>query len=198
MELFVVIELNINPSINNTRHAFGILFLAVSAAVGFGSVLTEIAFIRRLPNFSYLIIWVASFAITFAVLFAKFRRSIYAVRNRMRNSIKWPVSVKAINGLCWAGPFIAIPIFIHFYQFLILLGIGLGNISTYLLMRKYNKLDNREQMIVGLISLFSIPLAIGFDSILFAARQDIALMTSRVLIAVAYGVGGIYAITSKV
>jgi hypothetical protein len=53
-------------------------------------------------------------------------------------------------------------------------------------------------MIVGLISLFSIPLAIGFDSILFTARQDIALMTSRVLIAVAYGVGGIYAITSKV
>jgi hypothetical protein len=115
----------------------------------------------------------------------------------MKNSIKWPTTAKALNGLCWAGPFVAIPIFVHFYQFLILLGIGLGNISTYLLMRKYNKLDNREQMIVGLISLLAIPIAIGIDSILFTARQDIALMTSRVLISVAYGVGGVYAITSK-
>jgi hypothetical protein len=189
--------LDINTSINDTRRAFGILFLAVSAAIGFGSVLTEIAFIRRLPNFSYLIIWVSSFAVTFAVLFGKFRRSIYVVRNRMKNSIKWPANVKAVNGLCWAGPFIAIPIFIHFYQFLILLGIGLGNISTYLLMRKYNKLDNREQMIVGLISLFAIPFAIWIDSIMFSTRQDIAVMTSRILISVAYGTGGIYAITSK-
>jgi hypothetical protein len=52
-------------------------------------------------------------------------------------------------------------------------------------------------MVVGLISLFAIPVAIGIDSVLFAARQDIALMTSRILISVAYGVGGIYAITSK-
>jgi hypothetical protein len=189
--------LDINPSINDTRRAFGILFLAVSIAVGFGSVLTEIAFIRRLPNFSYLIIWVASFAVTFAVFFAKFRRSISFIRYRMKNSIKWPANVKAVNGLCWAGPFIAIPIFIHLYQFLILLGIGLGNLSTYLLMRKYNRVDNREQMIVGLISLFAIPFAIGIDWIMFSTRQDIAIMTSRILISVAYGAGGIYAITSK-
>ena len=189
--------MDINPSVNETRRAFGILFLAISTAIGFGTVLTEIAFIRRLPNFSYVVIWVASFSVMFAVLFAKFRRSIYFVRNRMKNSVKWPTSAKAINGLCWAGPFIAIPAFVHLYQFLILLGIGLGNISTYLLMRKYNKLDNREQMVVGLISLFAIPVAIGIDSIMFSTRQDIAVMTSRVLIAVAYGAGGVYAITSK-
>ena len=184
--------------LNDTRHAFGLLFLAVSMAVGFGSIVTEVVLIKKLPNFYYPVIWITSFGFAFGVIFGKFRKSISFIRSRMKNSIKWPTNAKAVNGLCWAGPFIAIPIFMHFYQFLILLGIGLGNISTYLLMRKYNKLDNREQMIVGLISLFSIPLAIGFDSILFAARQDIALMTSRVLIAVAYGVGGIYAITSKV
>jgi hypothetical protein len=189
--------LDINPSLNDTRRAFGILFLAVSTAIGLGSILTEIAFTRRLPNFSYLVIWIASFGITFAVLFAKFRRSISFIRNRVKNSVKWPTSAKAMNGLCWAGPFIAISVFIHLYQFLILLGIGLGNISTYLLMRKYNKVDNREQMIVGLISLFAIPVAIGIDSIIFSTRQDIAVMTSRILISVAYGAGGIYAITSK-
>jgi hypothetical protein len=32
---------------------------------------------------------------------------------------------------------------------------------------------------------------------MFAARQDIAVMISRVLISVAYGAGGIYAITYK-
>jgi hypothetical protein len=189
--------LDINPRSNDTRRAFGILFLAISTAIGFGSVLTEIAFIRRLPNFSYLVIWVASFGVIFALLFAKFRRSISFIGNRMKNSVKWPASAKAMNGLCWAGPFIAIPVFIHLYQFLILLGIGLGNMSTYLLMRKYNKVDNPEQMIVGLISLFAIPVAIGIDSIIFSTRQDIAVLTSRILISVAYCAGGIYAITSR-
>lgn len=183
--------------LNDTRHAFGLLFLAVSIAVGFGSILTEVVVIKRLPNLYYPVIWITSFAFTFGIIFGKFRKSISFIRNRMKNSTKWPANAKAVNGLCWAGPFIAIPIFVHFYQFLILLGIGLGNVSTYLLMRKYNKLDNREQMVVGLISLFAIPVAIGIDSVLFAARQDIALMTSRILISLAYGVGGIYAITSK-
>jgi hypothetical protein len=115
----------------------------------------------------------------------------------MKKSINWPAKAKAINGLCWAAPFAVIPIFFHIYQFLILLGIGLGNMSTYFFMRKYNKLDNREQMLVGLVTLLAIPVAIGIDSVLFTTRQDITVMTSRVLISVAYGIGGIYAITSK-
>jgi hypothetical protein len=183
--------------LQDTRHAFGLLFLGVSIAVGVGSVLTEVVVMKRLPNFYYSLIWTTSFVLTFGIIFVRFRKLISYIPIRMKNSIKWPNNAKAVNGVCWAVPFIAIPIFMHFYQFLILLGIGLGNISTYLLMRKYNKLDNREQMIVGLISLFAIPIAIGIDSILFVARQDIALMVSRVLISVAYGVGGIYAITSK-
>jgi hypothetical protein len=185
------------PGINETRRAFGFLFLAVSTAIGFGSVLSEVAFIRRLPSFYYIAIWTATFGFTFIIFFAKARGTISSIRIRMKNSVKWPTKVKTINGLCWAGPFITIPIFIHFYQFLILLGIGLGNVSTYLCMRKYSGLDNREQMVVGLISLVAIPIAIGIDSVMFAARQDIAVMISRVLISIAYGAGGIYAIMSK-
>ena len=183
--------------INETRHAFGFLFLTVSTAIGFASVLSEIAFIRRMPSYSYIAIWIATFGFTFIIFFAKARSAISSIRTRMKSSVKWPTKAKAINGLCWAGPFITIPILIHFYQFLILLGIGLGNVSTYLCMRKYSGLDNREQMVVGLISLIAIPVAIGIDSVMFAARQDIAVMISRVLISVAYGAGGIYAITSK-
>jgi hypothetical protein len=182
---------------NETRRAFGFLFLAVSTAIGFASVLSEVAFIRRMPSFYYIAIWTASFGFTFIIFFAKARGTISSIRIRMKNSVKWPIKAKTINGLCWAGPFITIPIFIHFYQFLILLGIGLGNVSTYLCMRRYSGLENREQMVVGLISLIAIPVAIGIDSIMFAARQDIAVTISRVLISVAYGAGGIYAITSK-
>ena len=183
-------------NINETRRAFGFLFLAVATAIGVASVLSEVAFIRRLPSFYYIAIWTATFGFTFIIFFAKARGTISSIRIRMKNSVKWPIKVKTINGLCWAGPFITIPIFIHFYQFLILLGIGLGNVSTYLCMRKYSGLDNREQMVVGLISLVAIPIAIGIDSVI-AARQDIAVMISRVLISIAYGAGGIYAITSK-
>jgi hypothetical protein len=184
-------------SINETRRAFGFLFLAVSTAIGFASILSEVAFIRRMPSYYYLAIWIAILGFTFIVFIARARSAISSIRIRMKNSVKWPTKAKAINGLCWAGPFIIIPMLIHFYQFLILLGIGLGNVSTYLCMRKYSGLDNREQMVVGLISLIAIPVAIGLDSVMFAARQDIAVMISRVLISIAYGAGGIYAITSK-
>ena len=183
--------------LNDTRYAFGLLFLAVSIAVGFGAIVTEVVILKRLSNYYYGVIWTTCFGLTFGLIFCKFRKSISSIRTRMKSSILWPTKAKVINGLCWAGPFVAIPMFIHFYQYLILLGIGLGNISTYLLMRKYNKSDNREQLVVGLISLLAIPVAIGIDSAFFTTRQDIALMTSRVLIAVAYGVGGIYAVTSK-
>jgi uncharacterized membrane protein len=88
-------------------------------------------------------------------------------------------------------------LFPYLYHYLILLGIGLGNLSTYLLMKKHSGLDNQEQMIVGLISLAAIPIAAGIDMTLFIARQDIAVVLSRLLISVAYGAGGIYALIAK-
>ena len=115
----------------------------------------------------------------------------------MKNSVKWSRNVKAINGLCWAAPFAAIGAFPSLYQYLILLGIGLGNLSTYLFMRKYSGLNNREQIIVALISLSAIPIAIVIDTSSFITSQTIAVITSRILIAIAYGAGGIYAMLAK-
>lgn len=179
------------------RRGFGILFIGVSIAVGVASVLSEVAFANRAPLYYYAIIWFASFAITFGVIFRKFRKIIPSIRSRMKYSIRWSANAKGLNGLCWAAPFAAIPLFPSLYQFLILLGIGLGNFSTYVLMKKYSGLDNREQMIVGLISLASIPIAWEIDLTLFIARHDIAVMLSRILISTAYGVGGIYALLKK-
>ena len=179
------------------RRAFGLLFIGVSIAVGVASVLSEIAFVNKTPTLYYGIIWFGSFGITFGIIFGKFRKIIPSIRGRMKNSVKWSRNVKAINGLCWAAPFAAIGAFPSLYQYLILLGIGLGNLSTYLFMRKYSGLDNREQIIVAIISLVAIPVAIVIDTSSFITNQTIAVITSRILIALAYGVGGIYAMLAK-
>lgn len=180
-----------------TRRAFGFLFISVSIAVGAGSVISELAYINGLPLYYYIIIWVGSFGAVFGAGAAKFRKAAPMIRGRMKSSIKWSAGAKAVNGLCWAGPFAAIGAFPAFYQYLILLGIGLGNLSTYLFLKKYSGADNREQLVVATISLVAIPVAAIIDSSLFATHQDIAVMVSRILIAIAYAAGGAYAFLRK-
>ena len=179
------------------KKAFGLLFIAVSVAVVVGTLLSEVAAKYNGPIYYIALIWLASFGVTFGANFRKFRRVIVSVRTRMRNSMKWPSSAKAINGLCWAAPFALIGVFPSMYQYLILVGIGLGNLSTYLLMKKYNDLNNREQMIVGLISLASVPISILIDMTLFVSKHDLAVFLSRILIGLGYAVGGIHALLIK-
>ena len=116
----------------------------------------------------------------------------------MKNSIKWPLQAKIINGLSWAGPFLMIPIFHSLTQYLILLGIGAGNISTYLLIRKYSKYDNKEQFVVGIIALSMISVLFFVDVILESiVVQHHVLALSRIFVAISYGVGGVYALIEK-
>lgn len=178
------------------RRAFGVLFVGVAIAVGSASILSEIAFEHKDPIFYYAIIWFGSFAITFGIILGKFRTMLSSIKGRMKNSVKWPPVVKSINGLCWAAPFAAIGMAPHLYQYLILLGIGLGNTSTFLFMKRYSGLVNPEQIIVGAISLAAIPIAILLDTSLIS-NQTTAVITSRIMIAVAYGAGGIFALVKK-
>lgn len=178
------------------RRAFGLLFIGIAIAVGVAAVLSEIAFVYN-GAFYYAIIWVTSFGIVFGATLGKFRNVIPAIRGRMKNSIKWSSTAKTLNGLCWAGPFIAIAVFQSLFQYLILLGIGAGSLSTYVLMKKYSGLDNPEQLIVGLISLAAIPIAIEIDTTVFTSSQDIAVMLSRILISIAYAAGGVYALLAR-
>jgi hypothetical protein len=179
------------------RRAFGVLFIAISVALLSGTILIELITPGAPSLIFNFIIWIACFGITFGIIFAKFRSSLLLIRKRMKRSVEWPTIAKVINGLCWAGPFLAIGLIPSAYQYFILLGIGMGNISTFMLMKTINKLDNKEQLIVGSISLISIPLAAGLDTSLFSSRSDLAVLFSRALIAVAYGVGGIYAYYSS-
>jgi hypothetical protein len=180
-----------------TRRAFGLLFIGVSVAVVMGTLLSEVVVKYPYPAYEYVIIWLVSFGVTFGLIFRKSYRVFSSVRARMKNSLKWPMRAKVVNGLCWAAPFALIGVFPPMYQYLILVGIGLGNLSTYLLMKKYSNLDNREQMIVGLLSLASIPISIGIGVTVFALRHDLAVLLSRMLIAVAYAAGGIYSLALK-
>jgi hypothetical protein len=179
------------------RRAFGLLFVCVSIAVGAGSLISELAYLNSFPLYYYAIIWLGSFGAVVGAGAGRFRKAAPAIRGRMKTSIGWSAGAKVLNGVCWAGPFAAIAAFPSFYQYLILLGIGLGNLSTWILIKKYSKADNREQLIVAVISLVAIPVAMVIDSSLFVTQQDIAVMLSRILIAIAYGAGGAYALSRK-
>ncbi len=170
----------------------------MSTAVIIASFLSEITYSTFTPPlYYYVIIWLASFAAVFGANYRRLRNSLPAILIRMKTSTKWPTASKILNGICWAGPFAAITAFPAFYQYLILTGIGLGNLSTYLMIKKYSNTDNPEQLIVALVSLAAIPAAVMIDSTIFATRQDIAVMLSRIFIGVAYAAGGAFALLRK-
>jgi hypothetical protein len=197
-----------NNSIGQENRLFGIFFIVIAIAVALASILSEIAFLNKLPSYYNIIIWIGSFIVAFISLLYDKRNILWSsLRNRMKNSIKWPIRAKIINGICWAGPFGAITLLPSLFPYLILTGIGCGNISTYLLLRRYrdinyknsNNNNNRNaagygQFIVGLISLTAIPIVFEVQTSIFIVREDIAVMLSRILISFAYAAGGIYAI----
>jgi hypothetical protein len=178
------------------RRAFGLLFIGVSISVGIASILSEVVFEHNDPTYYYAIVWLGSFGITFGAIFGRWKKIIPSIRGRMKNSVNWSSPIKAINGLCWAVPFATIGIFPSMYQYLILLGIGLGNVSTYLFMKKFSGLVNNEQIIVGGIALVAIPIAVLIDTS-YVSNQTLAVILSRLMIAIAYGAGGIFALAKK-
>jgi len=127
-------------------------------------------------------------------LVSRFRHVLLPLRHRMKNSISWPVTAKLVNGICWAGPFAMIPVFQSMYPYLVLLGIGAGNICTYRLLRKYSHVSNKEQYLVGILSVSFIPLALIINYTIFQNSTELALLATRLLIGLAYGVGGLYAL----
>jgi hypothetical protein len=177
--------------------AFGTLFVYIAIAIAGGAVFSEIAIKSHVPIYGVALIWLASFVATFGVNFRRLKRIMSSVRIRMNNSISWPIGAKTVNGICWTTPFATIGLFPSLYQYLILIGIGSGNLSTYLLLKRLNGIKNIGQMIVGVISFVSIPVSIWFDTTLLVSNHDLAVFMSRILISVAYAVGGIYTLVKK-
>jgi len=179
------------------KRSFGFLFIAIAIAIVFAAVLSLFLSLYEVPFYYYPPLWLASFGVSLGITLYKRRKVLASVRTRMKKSLGWPLHIKIINGLSWAGPFAAIPVFHQLYPYLILLGIGLGNLSTYFLMKTYSGYINKEQYIVGLIAICSIPISIILDNTIFSASYELALLFSRLLIAISYGVGGVYALIAK-
>lgn len=184
-------------SFSEIRQAFGIFFINIAIAISSGSILSEIAFRNDFPLYSYGLIWIIVFGLVFGLQFQKLKMVFSSIRQRMKSSTKWSLPAKVINGVCWALPFILIAFFPEFSQYLLLLGIGFGNVSTFIFMKKFSGLRNKEQLMVGVISLVLILPAYVIDSSVFSDTQDIAILISRLFIALSYAIGGIYAIYSK-
>ena len=180
------------------RRIFGFLFICVAIAVAIASVTSEILFLNHLPTYLHGLVWLGTFGMIFSFYFLYFKEKIPLIRNRMKNSLSWPLYVKIVNGCCWALPFTLIAIFPQYFQYLILLGIGLGNSSTYVFMKLFSHQNNKEQILVGLIALLAIPIAIEIDTSIFVSHQDIAVLLSRLLISISYAIGGTYALFSKI
>lgn len=182
-----------NDSQTETSRAFGILFIYIAVAIAGGAIFSEIATKIHVSIYGIALIWLASFIVTFGVNHRRLKGILFNVRVRMKNSMSWPLGAKIVNGLCWAAPFASIGFLPSLYQYFILIGIGSGNLSTYLLLKRYSGIKNIGQMLVGAISFTSIPISIWFDTTLIF-NHDLAVFVSRILISVAYGVGGVYAV----
>ena len=89
-----------------------------------------------------------------------------------------------------------IAIYPSLLPYLVLVGIGLGNTSTYLLLRYYNGINYREQLIVGIVSLAALPVTYVMHTSIIVIQEDIVIMLSRIFISLAYAAGGVYAIVT--
>jgi formate-dependent nitrite reductase membrane component NrfD len=178
--------------------AFGFLFISIAIAVLSGTIINEYLASHHIPLYYQLLSWILVFIFVLGIAFTKMKNLFRSIRNRMKNSIRWPLHIKIINGLSWAGPFLAIPIFHPIAHYLILLGIGAGNISTYFLIKRYSKYDNKEQFIVGILAIIMIPVLFLIDVLLAPVIVHQHVLTlSRIFVAISYGIGGIYALNEK-
>jgi hypothetical protein len=178
-------------SIGAIRRAFCIFFTSIAIGVGTSASLSELAFQYHAPNYIYPVIWIPIMAGTILGFKQNNPDMFKAMSRRFTQSVKWSSGMKAITGICWALPFTLIPLFPDYYSYLILLGIGLGNTSTYLITRKVNGTSFTEQMIVGLVSLAALPVII-LIGLSHAVSNDMLQFLARLSIAIAYGAGGSY------
>jgi len=169
----------------------GILFIFISLAVFSATIISYIIELKVDYFFIHILVWILCFFIYFLIFKSKIIQSLHIIRNKIRKSTGWSPMMKLINGLCWAAPFGLGALIPSIHEYLILAGIGLGNLSTFIIFMVNDKIKNTDQFIVGFISIMSIGI------IIFLYNDDIIAKSSgdflaRILISIAYGIGGIY------
>jgi len=182
-----------NRNLDGVRRAFGLLFVTIAIAVAVAAMLSELIFLYNGSMVYYATVWFSSIIVAIGLLFYRSPSIVHNLRERFRESTGLPKIMKAVNGLSWATPFALISVFPAYYPYLVLLGIGLGNVSTYIIFRHTHRFAFLEQFIVGMISLAALPLLVALKS-LNAISDDVLLLLVRLCIALAYGIGGTHAL----
>ena len=175
----------------NRKSNNGILFIYISLAVFSATIISYTIDLKVDLFFIHIIVWIVCFFTYFIIFKSKILQSLQIIRNKIRKSTGWSPMMKLINGLCWAAPFGLGALIPSIHEYLILAGIGLGNLSTFIIFMVNNKIKNMDQFVVGLISIISIGIIILLynDNIINKFSGD---FLARILISVAYGIGGIY------
>ena len=168
---------------------FSFIFFFISVWFGLSSILSHIVFVYNFNYFYYYIIWIGCFVVSLLLFLRPIVSMRQVFRERVSTSISWPFLIKLINGLTWALPFLLIPFFPKYYPFLLLTGLSLGNISTFIFLKKYSKIFSIEQLITGALLLSSLLIVtIYYD---YTDHYEIILFFTRVMISVSYGIGGL-------
>lgn len=173
-----------------------IIFIYISLSVFSATIISYFIPEKFDLFYIYLLIWFGCFSIFFIIFKGKIIKSLYTIRNRIKKSTGWPTSMKIVNGICWAGPFGLGALIPSLHEYMILAGIGFGNISTFIIFLLSNKNKNIDQLIVGLISIISI----GIIILLYDGKiidKSYGEFLARILISIAYGIGGIYSALIK-
>jgi hypothetical protein len=168
---------------------FSFIFFFISVWFGLSSILSYIVFVHNFNYFYYYIIWIGCFVFSLLLFLKPIVSMRQVFRGRVSTSISWPFLIKLINGLTWALPFLLIPFFPKYYPFLLLTGLSLGNISTFIFLKKYSKIFSIEQLITGALLLSSLLIVTIYYN--FTDHYEIILFFTRVMISVSYGIGGL-------
>jgi len=169
---------------------FSFSFFFISVWIGLSTVFFHLVFIYGFNYSFYYVIWISTFIFSLSLFLRPILSTRKLLRERFSKSVSWPHFVKLINGLTWALPFAFIPFFQKDYPFLLLAGLSSGNISTFIFLRRYSQIYSIEQIITGSVLLFSLIciLILYYNHI---ADYESILFTSRLLISLSYGLGGI-------
>jgi hypothetical protein len=76
-------------------------FIAISIATA--AIISEITSLNAVALYYYVILWIASFAVTLVSLFHNKSNLIYALQSRMKNSLRWSTNAKVLNGYAGQG-----------------------------------------------------------------------------------------------
>jgi hypothetical protein len=169
---------------------FSYLFFFISLWIGLATVLSHLVFIYGFNYSFYYIIWIATFLFSLFIFLRPILSTRKSLKERFSKSVAWPHSVKLINGLTWALPFVFIPFFQKDYPFLLLTGISAGNISTFIFLRRYSQITNIEQIVTGSILLSSL-ICILILYYGYSLNYETLLFTSRIFVSLSYGAGGV-------